>query len=342
MAKGRQREVRSMANGKGPGETAAIFGADPLVADPALAESVEGVLSHLVFHRSLIDEEDSGDRLQGYMEMVRDMQEGAHVAMDDPFDKSIAITLELVLTEHLNPWDVNLVEFSRLYLKRVKKEKDIDFITAGRLMVMAWSVLRLQTEEVLAALERVKDESNGDFADWFDDTPVWTAYDEPDYVYTKEVLQAETPPIEERVQRRVPRPVTLLELVDAFEEARRETDLRKDIDEKRKVARERIMRERDVRVEKMMHKESLEDDIVETWARILTHNGDPIPLEDLHKDGVEDYLTIFVAALFLALHGRIKLWQRKFPYGTILVQKMKDGNLGEELKAAHAVDTKNN
>ena len=54
-----------MANGKGPGETTAIFGADPLIADPALAESVEGVLSHLVFHRSLIDEEDSGDRLQG-------------------------------------------------------------------------------------------------------------------------------------------------------------------------------------------------------------------------------------------------------------------------------------
>jgi segregation and condensation protein A len=331
-----------MANGKGPGETAAIFGTDPLAADPALAASVEEVLGHLVFHRSLIDEEDSGDRLQGYMEMVRNMQEGAHVAMEDPFDKSIAITLELVLTEHLNPWDVNLVEFSRLYLKRVKKEKDIDFITAGRLMVMAWSVLRLQTEEVLAALERVKEEANGDFADWFDDTPVWTAYDEPDYMFTKEVLQAETSPIEERVQRRVPRPVTLLELVDAFEEARRETDLRKDIEEKRTVARDRIMRERDVRVEKMMHKESLEDDIVETWARILTHNGDPIPLEDLHKDGVEDYLTIFVAALFLALHGRIKLWQKKFPYGTILVQKIKEGDLGEELKAAHAADNKNN
>ncbi len=331
-----------MANGKGPGGTAAIFGSDPLVTDPALAESVEDVMSHLLFHKSLIDEEDSGDRLHRYMDMVRDLQEGAHVAMDNPFDKSIAITLELVLTEHLNPWDVDLVGFSSMYLKRVKKEKDIDFITAGRLMLMAWSVLRLQTEEVLVAIERVKDEANGDVADWFDGAPEWAAYDEPDYLYTKEVLAAKSPPIEERVQRRTPRPVTLLELVDAFDEARRETELRRDIEDKRKAARDRIKRERDIRVHKMMHKESLEEDIVETWARILTHNGDPIPLEDLHKDGVEDYLTIFVAALFLALHGRIKLWQKKFPYGTILVQKMRGDELGNELTVARAADSKNN
>lgn len=331
-----------MADGEGgPGGTTAIFGTDPIAADPALGESVHEVMSHLLFHKSLIDEEDTGDRLQRYMEMVRGLQEGAHVAMEDPFDKSIAITLELVLTEHLDPWDVDLIGFSRLYLKRVKKERDIDLITAGRLMLMAWSVLRLQTEEVLAALARVQEEANGNLADWFEGTPEWAAYDEPEYEYTKEVLRSDRPLLEERVQRRAPRPVTLLELVDAFEEARRETELRKDLDEKRKVARERIIRERDVRVQKMMHKESLEEDIVETWARILTHNGDPIPLEDLHKDGVEDYLTVFVAALFLALHGRIKLWQRKFPYGTILVQKVKGGELGEELKAARAADGKN-
>jgi segregation and condensation protein A len=331
-----------MGNGKGPAETAPIFGADPLAKDPGLVDSVEDVMGHLLFHKSLIDEEDSGDRLHRYMGMVRDMTEGAHVAMEDPYDKSIAITLELVLTEHLNPWDVNLIEFSRLYLKRVKKEKDIDFITAGRLMLMAWSVLRLQTEEVLTAIENVKEEANGDIADWFDGAPEWTAYEEPDYAYTREVISSEEAPIDERVQRRTPRPVTLLELVDAFDEARRESELRKDIDEKRASARERIKRERETKVQRMMHKESLEEDIVETWARILTHNGDPIPLEDLHKDGVEDYLTVFVAALFLALHGRIKLWQRKFPSGPIYLKKLKGGDLGNELAVARAADSKNN
>ncbi len=330
-----------MANGKGPVEVAPIFGADPIAADPALAESVHEVMGHLVFHRSLIDEEDSGDRLSRYMEMVRGLGEGAHVAMEDPFDKSIAITLELVLTEHLDPWDVNLVEFSRFYLKRVKREKDIDFITAGRIMLMAWSVLRLQTEEVLTALEKVQEAANGDIADWFEGAPEWVAYDEPDFEYTKEVLSSAQPIIEERVQRRVPRPVTLLELVDAFEEARREQELHRDIEKKRKAARERIKRERDHKVQRMMHKESLEEDIVETWTRILTHNGSTIPLEDLHKDGVEDYLTIFVASLFLALHGRIKLWQRRFPSGPIYLKKLREGDLAEELSAARASGKKN-
>jgi segregation and condensation protein A len=336
------QEVLSMGNGGGPGAASTFIGEDPIAKDPALAESVHEVMSHLIFHKSIIDEEDSGDRLTGYIDMVRELQEGAHVAMEDPFDKSIAITLELVLTEHLDPWDVNLVEFSRYYLKRVKKEKDIDLITAGRIMLMAWSVLRLQTEEVLTAIEKVRDEANGDFADWFEDVPDWVSYEEPDYQYTSKVIKAEKPVIEERVQRRTPRPVTLLELVDAFEEARRESVLHKDIDSKRKAARERIKRERDVKVQRMMHKESLEEDIVETWSRILTHNGSTIPLEDLHKDGVEDYLTIFVAVLFLALHGRIKLWQKKFPYGEIYLKKLKDGALDDELRAAKASDKKNN
>lgn len=331
-----------MGDGSGPPTAASTFvGQDPIAGDPALEESVQEVMSHIIFHKSLIDEEDSGDRLSGYLEMVRGLQEGAHVAMEDPFDKSMAITLELVLTEHLDPWDVDLIAFSKLYLKRVKKENDIDFITAGRIMLMAWSVLRLQTQEVLTAIERVKEEANGDVAEWFEDSPEWAAYEEPDYAYTKEVLTADEPLIEERVQRRTPRPVTLLELMDAFEEARREADLRKDIESKRAAARERIKREREVKVQRMMHKESLEDDIVETWSRILTHNGGSIPLEDLHNDGVEDYLTIFVAVLFLALHGRIKLWQNKFPYGTIYIKKLKEGELGEELRAAQAMDKKN-
>ncbi len=332
----------SMANGGGPGTVSTFIGKDPIADDPALAESVHEVMSHLIFHKSLIDEEDSGDRLTTYMEMVRNLQEGAHLAMENPFDKSIAITLELVLTEHLDPWDVNLIEFSKFYLKRVRKEKDIDFITAGRIMLMAWSVLRLQTEEVLTAIERAKEEANGDFADWFDDAPDWVAYEEPDYAYTREVLRKEEPVIEERVQRRTPRPVTLLELVDAFEEARRESELRKEIETKRVVARERIKRERDVKVSRMMHKESLEEDIVETWTRILTHNGSTIELEELHKDGVNDYLTIFVAVLFLALHGRIKLWQKRFPFGPIYLKKLKDGELGEELRKAQAADKRNN
>jgi segregation and condensation protein A len=331
-----------MADAEGPGSSSLFIGVDPLSTDPALAGSVHEVMSHLIFHKSLIDEEDSGDRLNSYMEMVRDLQDGAHVAMENPFDKSMAITLELVLTEHLDPWDVNLLEFSRLYLKRVKKENDIDFITAGRIMLMAWSVLRLQTEEVLTAIERGKDEGTGEFADWFDDAPDWAAYEEPDTAYTREVLKKDGPVIEERVSRKAPRPVTLLELMDAFEEARKESEMRKDIEEKRTVARERIMRERDVKVSRMMHKESLEEDIVETWERILTHNGSTIALEDLHKDGIEDFLTIFVAALFLSLHGRIKLWQKNFPYGPIYLKKLREGELDEELKDAQTADKRNN
>ena len=323
-----------------PGMPTSMWGEDPIARDPALAQSVQDVMSHLLFHKSLIDEETSGDKLEQYMTLVRGLEEGAHVAIDDPFEKSIAITLELVLTEHLNPWDVNLIEFSRLYLKRIRKESEVDLITAGRLMHMAWSVLRLQTEEVLTALDKAAQNGNGEMAEWLEDAPEWASYDEPDYRYTKDVVAGVRLPLEERVGRHVPRAVTLLELVNAFEEARRDSELRVELEQQRKVARERFAHERDDRVSRMMHKESLEEDIVETWSRILTHNGDPIPLSDLHGDGIEDFLTVFVAALFLNLHGRIRLWQKGFPTGPIYVQKIKEGELKEELAAAQAFDAK--
>jgi hypothetical protein len=113
-------------------------------------DSGEQVINHLMFYKSIISEEDSGQKISDYMELVRGLKEGEHLPIKDPFDKSIALTFELVMQNHMNPWDVDLLKFSNLYMDRMKAEQEVDFITAGRLMFMAWSVLKLQSDEVLA------------------------------------------------------------------------------------------------------------------------------------------------------------------------------------------------
>ncbi|HWG91192.1 MAG TPA: hypothetical protein VNZ52_10140, partial [Candidatus Thermoplasmatota archaeon] len=103
------------------------------------------VVNHLLFHKAILQEEDTTDRINGYLKIVKERGEGAHVNIEDPFDKSIALAFELVLERHLDPWNIDLVQFATLYANRLKSEKDVDLITAGRLMLMAWTILKLQT-----------------------------------------------------------------------------------------------------------------------------------------------------------------------------------------------------
>ncbi len=89
------------------------------------------VINHLLFHKSLIDEKDDAVKINHYIDMLQKADEGEHISIEDPFERSIAIAFELVIQQHLNPWDIDLVNFSTIYLKRAKEEK-IDLILAGK------------------------------------------------------------------------------------------------------------------------------------------------------------------------------------------------------------------
>ena len=110
------------------------------------------VINHLLFHKSLIDEKDDAARINQYVSMLQNADDGEYISIDDPFDRSIAIAFELVMKQHLNPWDIDLVNFSTMYLKRAKEEK-IDLITAGRIIYMAWKVLKLQSDNLVVTME---------------------------------------------------------------------------------------------------------------------------------------------------------------------------------------------
>ena len=80
----------------------------------------DDVINHLLFHKSLIDENDDTRRINYYVDMLQKTNEGEHVSIENQFDRSIAIAFELVMRQHLNPWDIDLVGFSTMYLKRAR------------------------------------------------------------------------------------------------------------------------------------------------------------------------------------------------------------------------------
>ena len=289
-------------------------------------DSGEQVINHLMFYKSIISEEDSGQKISEYMNLVESLKEGEHLPIKDPFDKSIALTFELVIQNHLNPWDVDLLKFSTLYMDRMKHEQDVDFITAGRLMFMAWSVLKLQSDEVLANSQSRPEEQPSD-SSW--DPGMNGAWMQTDagVDYTTAVLNRPEPPLQESVYRKGTRPVTLFELVGAFEEARKEAELQKVLAEERK--RQRLLWEgqKALKVDAMMHREDLQEDINNIWCRIKPLSG-RIALTQLCTNGAdEERLTAFVSVLFLAFVNQIRLWQEDFPYGEIFLEKAAESEL---------------
>src|SRR5207237_162995 len=63
--------------------------------------------------------------------------------------EAVFAAFDLVLERQMDPWEINLVPFTKLFLDKVKKDGSVNFVTAGKLVFLAWSILKLQSDKVL-------------------------------------------------------------------------------------------------------------------------------------------------------------------------------------------------
>ncbi len=258
------------------------------------------ITEHLMYYKALLDEDIDVDY---YIHMAQSLEDGIHITAKNPVDKAIAIVFELVMDEKLDPWKIDLVKFTKLYMERVKKEKDIDFIIAGKIIYMAWNILMRKSEDILDEVEREIYYVDSEFFD-IDVSPFES--------YEEEIIDLE-PDIEirEPVRREEERPVSLMELIQAINEARREVEMKK----KQRKIREKFKFNLDEKV----HREDLEEEIKEVWARLSEVNGDEIPLSLLYDGTREDFIKVFLSLLFLERFKKVEL-QQEVPYGEINIR----------------------
>ncbi|NLI74014.1 MAG: chromosome segregation protein ScpA [Euryarchaeota archaeon] len=272
----------------------------------------EKVLEHLMFHKAIIDENDRAIKIDHYLSILGEGEH--HIAPNDPLDRSLETVFELVLNNDLDPWDIDLMKFSRLYTEKVREE-EVNFIIAGRLMLMAWSILRMQSESVLERSEireeEISEPWDPDFFDFFDEEPV------------VQLRMPEEVDLDEVVRRRGSCPVTLVDLLDAFEEAR--------IEQEENKRREKIRAANRVKTDKFdtkAHSDDMERDVEEVWQRILKCGPGPIRLEDIWNGGKDDIIMVFTSLLFLVRSNKISVWQDDLPFGTISLEVRMDWDIG--------------
>ena len=171
---------------------------------------MEDLEQHLLFHKALSDSEDDFKRIGGYMDILSRTESGER--LQDPVDESIRSVFSLVLENGIDPWEIDLSEFVRMYTRKVAENR-FDMIVAGKLMLMAWKILRLQSDSTRNRSEPPVVEEVPEIDDSF--------FYEEDPLVVPEVSFVGA------YQREPVRPVTMYELIDAFEDARKEIEVQK-------------------------------------------------------------------------------------------------------------------
>jgi segregation and condensation protein A len=111
-----------------------------------------------------------------------------------------------------------------------------------------------------------------------------------------------------------------MELVDAFDLAKKDMEKQRILKERRERLRE--LMKVDENFDEKVHKENLEEDIYVTWQRICMMEEDKLLLDDIIDGSRDDLIARFVSILFLAIDSRIHIHQRRFPYGEIVIKNI--------------------
>jgi chromatin segregation and condensation protein Rec8/ScpA/Scc1 (kleisin family) len=275
----------------------------------------------------LIDQEEEVSEAERYADRImRIAQEDSaeHQVLTDPFDRSVALVLSLVKEEGMDPWNIDLSAFLKIFTLRVRKEASgLDLPACGRLIRMSWEVLTQQASTLFDRVIALDLEDDEDFTDFG-----WEGeYDDEEYIFTTTVLEGSADQVlpsffGERIRRDEGRPSTLGELLSALKDACDEAEILKAKEEYRRNHAEELKHMLD-NVGSRMHDEDMEGDIRRCWIamrRVTESKGEvKVPVVEVTKelenilsetfgsvpDGydVESKITSFVAGLFLTHRG---------------------------------------
>lgn len=269
------------------------------------------------------------------------LEEAEHQFLIDPFDRSVALVFQLFNSSDLDPWDVDLTIFLEMFNERIEKTDNIDLPTCGKLVRMAWSILRNQASSLIERQEKSLhyEEEVWDFEGGWE-----TEFDDEDYNFSLGVLSGaadEKLPsmFEGRIHRDESRPVTLVELLMGLQSAGKlaeEQRLRETIAKERRDSNERAR----ARFSGSLHVENLENDLKRTWNALKNNTNETsqsVELGDIVstlnqtslKSGMneeeakaEAQVTALVSALFLTNRGYVDIHQEEGSDGKIVLENL--------------------
>ncbi len=69
----------------------------------------------------------------------------------------IDVLMNLVVTKEIDPWNIDIVDLTEKYLRRIEEAKSIDMRVSGKTVLVATILIRMQSETMLEKKEKEKD-----------------------------------------------------------------------------------------------------------------------------------------------------------------------------------------
>ena len=305
---------------------------------PIFGEQMKSdIISRLIHGEADLETSRYLDRL---MELST-LEEAEHQFLIDPFDRSVALVFQLFHSNDLDPWDVDLSNFIKMFNSRIKSAENIDLPTCGKLIRMAWTILRNQASTLIDRQEKTFDDEVEDFWDF---EGGWDAdLDDIDYNFSLGILSGSADEIlpnifEGRIHREESRPVTIGELLMGLQDAGRLAEEQRTRERIAKERREAHKKAR-ARFSGSLHIEDLEDDLRRTWEALKSksNNDNQVSLSEIStvlknqslNSGIQEdearaeaQVTALVSSLFLTNRGYISLEQDDEIGGQIRVKDL--------------------
>ncbi len=218
---------------------------------------------------------------------------------EDVLSEPVEILMNLAKDGAINPWDIDLVTVTDMFLERIEVMQMMDLRISGRTLLYASILLRMKSTGI------VQEDEEDDCFEMMDD--------ELDFYEVDEYPVPKLP-----IRRRATRPVTLQELIVELRKAEKVETRRKDRSVYRKLEERSAVTTDDVLG--IAHEEDILGRVRDMAAMLKESftEHEFVQLSDLMTDDRSENIMTYVSLLFLATEKQIWLTQEEL-FGELYV-----------------------
>lgn len=224
-----------------------------------------------------------------------------------------SILYELVRSEQMDPWDINIVVITKKFIQIINQLKNMDFQLSGKMLLAAAILLKIKSEYFVKESEKIDDIFSQ--TEEMVPTEAFDMFDMPsDFEGNNEEENIEMPKIHPRNPKPRVKKISIYDLVNGLERAMR-VHKRKLIKNKSKISEKKLK----ISKEKF-DIEKLIKEMFKTITNILFKKKKRyINFSDLSKGVNKNAITYtLLPLLYLANDGKVELKQEK-PFGDIKI-----------------------
>jgi segregation and condensation protein A len=204
----------------------------------------------------------------------------------------VEILMDLVISEELDPWDIDIADITNRFIEEVKKMQKLNLRLSGKTILASSILLRMKSDSLVPREEPSLEDDFG--WDYFPEEPA------------EEIMPIGTP-----VRRRAERKTTLFELIEALQRALNEEMIRKNFPRGARPKPKMVI---------PIDEETIKERMTKIYDTIqqLTKTTEVIKFSDLLSEKREDIIVVLVALLHLDSQRQITIWQDEL-FGEIFI-----------------------